>query len=146
MTGEGFLYLSTALDVFSRRVVGWAMGDRATTESVVAALGMAVWNRRPETGLIHHSDHGSQYGSAAFTKRLREAGIVGSMGSVGDAYDNAVAESFFATLQRELFDRRPWPTRQALAKTGHVPPPARSISPVGVQRALLAARLPCGTR
>jgi transposase InsO family protein len=115
MTGEGLLYLSTVLDVFSRRVVGWAMGDRAAAELVLGALDMAVWNRRPQTGVIHHSDHGGQYGSLAFTKRLSEAGIVGSMGTVGDAYDNAVAESFFATLQTELLDRGRWPTRRALA-------------------------------
>ncbi len=115
VTGEGFLYLSTVLDVFSRRVVGWALGERATTELVLGALDMALWNRRPQTGVIHHSDHGSQYASVAFTKRLREAGIMGSMGTVGDAYDNAVAESFFATLQTELLDRGRWPTRRSLA-------------------------------
>jgi len=115
MTGEGWLYLSTVLDVFSRRVVGWAMGDRAETKLVLGALDMAVWNRKPRAGVIHHSDHGAQYTSVAFTKRLEEAGIVGSMGTVGDAYDNAVAESFFATLQTELLDRGRWPTRQALA-------------------------------
>jgi len=115
MTGDGWLYLATVLDVFSRRVVGWAMGPRAETELVLGALDMAVWNRRPQAGVVHHSDHGAQYTSLAFTKRLREAGIVGSMGSVGDAYDNAVAESFFATLQTELLDRGRWPTRQTLA-------------------------------
>jgi putative transposase len=114
-TGEGWLYLSTVLDVFSRRVVGWAMGDRATTELVLRTLNMAVRNRRPQPGVIHHSDQGCQYGSLTFTKRLSEANIAGSMGSVGDAYDNAVAESFFATLQTELLDRGRWPTRQALA-------------------------------
>jgi len=87
MTGEGWLYFSTVLDVFSRRVVGWAMGARAETELVLAALDMAVWNRRPQAGVIHHSDHGAQYTSVAFTKRLREAGIVGSMGTVGDALE-----------------------------------------------------------
>ncbi|MEW6031967.1 MAG: IS3 family transposase [Bacillota bacterium] len=90
-------------------------GARAETELVLAALDVAVWNRRPQAGVIHHSDHGAQYASVAFTKRLREAGIVGSMGTVGDALDNAVGESFFATLQTELLHRGRWPTRQALA-------------------------------
>lgn len=114
MTGEGWLYLATVLDVFSRRVVGWAMGARAEAELVLSALNMAVWNRGPGPGVIHHSDHGGQYTSVAFTTRLREAGILGSMGTVGDAFDNAVAESFFATLQTELLDRGHWATRQSL--------------------------------
>ncbi|MEW6047797.1 MAG: IS3 family transposase [Bacillota bacterium] len=113
-TGEGWLYLATVLDAFSRRVVGWAMGERPTTELVIDALNMAVWNRRPAGGLVHHSDHGAQYTSLAFSRRLEAAGILGSMRSVGDALDNAVAESFFATLQTELLNRAPWPTRQAL--------------------------------
>jgi len=114
MTGEGWLYLATVLDVFSRRVVGWAMGSRATTELALRALDMAVWNRGPRPGVIHHSDHGSQYTSLAFTARMSEAGVLGSMGTVGDALDNAAAESFFATLQTELLDRFSWPTRQSL--------------------------------
>ena len=76
---------------------------------------MALWQRRPDHGLIHHSDHGAQYTALAFTKRLEQAGILGSMGTVGDALDNAMAESFFATLQVELLDRNRWPTRKALA-------------------------------
>ena len=115
MTGEGWLYLATVLDVFSRRIVGWAMGARATAELVLSALDMAVCNRGPMPGVIHHSDHGCQYTSIAFTARLKETGIIGSMGSVGDAYDNAAAESFFATLQTELLDQGTWPTRQSLA-------------------------------
>lgn len=75
---------------------------------------MAVWRRKPKAPLIHHSDHGSQYTSLLFTSRLQEAGIQGSMGSVGDALDNAVAESFYATLQTELLDRQSWPTRESL--------------------------------
>ena len=114
MTGEGWLYLATVLDVFSRRVVGWAMGPRATTKLALRALDMAVWNRGPESGVIHHSDHGTQYTSLAFTARMDEAGILGSMGTVGDAFDNAAAESFFATLQTELLDLYSWPTRQSL--------------------------------
>jgi len=113
-TDEGWLYFATVIDAFSRKVVGWAMGDRPVADLVLSAVNMAVWNRRPGHGVIHHSDHGSQYTSLAFTRRLREAGVVGSMGSVGDALDNAVAESFFATLQTELLDRSSWPTRQKL--------------------------------
>jgi len=114
MTGEGWLYLATVLDVFSRRIVGWAMDARAQTELVLDALNMAVWNRRPGEGVIHHSDHGSQYTSLAFTNRLKQAGLVGSMGTVGDALDNAPAESFNATLQTELLNRGRWPTRSSL--------------------------------
>ena len=114
MTGEGWVYLATVLDVFSRKVVGWAMGDRATTELALRALNMAVGNRGPRPGVIHHSDHGSQYTSLAFTARMSEAGVLGSMGTVGDAFDNAAAESFFATLQTELLDRYFWPTRRTL--------------------------------
>ncbi|WP_324717959.1 IS3 family transposase [Carboxydochorda subterranea] len=113
-TDEGWLYLATVLDAFSRRVVGWAMAERATAELVIDALDMAVWNRRPRGELVHHSDHGARYPSLAFSRRLEAAGILDSMGSVGDALDNAVAESFFATLQTELLNRAPWPTRQAL--------------------------------
>lgn len=113
-TGEGWLYLATILDMFSRRVVGWATAARAKAELVVNALEMAVWNRRPGQGAIHHSDHGSQYTSLAFTQRLKSVGLRGSMGTVGDALDNAAAESFFATLQTELLDRDHWETRQAL--------------------------------
>ncbi|HHY37646.1 MAG TPA: IS3 family transposase, partial [Clostridia bacterium] len=104
-TNEGFLYLAVVIDAFSRTVVGWSMGDRPVADLVVGAVDMAVWNRRPEEGVIHHSDHGSQYTSLVFSERLREAGIMGSMGSVGDALDNAVAESFFASLQTELLDK-----------------------------------------
>lgn len=113
-TSEGWLYVAAVLDVFDRRIVGWSMGAHAQTELVVDAVNMAVMNRRPEPGLIHHSDRGSQFGSLAFGRRLQAAGIVGSMGSRGDAYDNAAMESFWATLQTELFDRRAWDTRSQL--------------------------------
>jgi putative transposase len=103
-TWAGFLYLAVVLDAFSRRVVGWAMATHLRTELVLAALDMAVQQRRPE-GVIHHSDQGSQYTSIAFGKRCREAGVKPSMGSVGDCYDNAMCESFFATLECELLDR-----------------------------------------
>jgi putative transposase len=104
-TWSGFLYLAIVLDVFSRRIVGWAMANHLKTELVLDALDMALAQRRPES-VIHHSDRGCQYTSYAFGKRCREAKVVPSMGSVGDAYDNAMAESFFATLEREVIDRR----------------------------------------
>jgi putative transposase len=113
-TWEGWLYVAVVLDAYSRRVVGWAMADHIRAELVIEALQMAIGNRRPGPGLVHHSDQGSQYTSLAFGRTLRAAGMVPSMGSVGDAYDNALAESFFATLQTELLDRHPWPTRRQL--------------------------------
>ncbi|MBX5464310.1 MAG: IS3 family transposase, partial [Clostridia bacterium] len=113
-TGEGWLYVAAILDAFSRRVVGWSMADHLRAELVLQALEMAIGHRHPGPGLVHHSDHGSQYTSLAFGRRLEEAGILGSMGTVGDAFDNAVAESFWASLQTELLDRQDWPTRNAL--------------------------------
>ena len=110
-TWEGFLFLAVVLDVFSRRIVGWAMANHLRTELMLDALGMAVAQRRPE-GVIHHSDQGSQYTSIAFGNRSREMGIQISMGSVGDCYDNAMAESFFATLECELIDRTTFHTRK----------------------------------
>ncbi len=104
-TDEGWLYLAVIIDIYSRLVVGWSMGERFTAELVLAALEMALWNRQPEQGVVHHSDHGSQYTSLAFGQGLEQAGVLGSMGTVGDPWDNAVAESFFATLQTELLDR-----------------------------------------
>lgn len=109
-TWQGFLYLAVVLDAFSRRVVGWSMADHLRTELVLDALEMALWNRRPGPGLVHHSDHGTQYTSLAFGRRCRQAGIAVSMGSVGDCYDNALAESFFATLECELVTRSRWRT------------------------------------
>ncbi len=112
-TGEGWLYLATVLDAWSRRLVGWAMGDRLRTDLVVDALNMAVWNRRPAAGVVHHSDRGAQYTSVTFSQRCQEAGVVPSMGSIGDAYDNALAEAFFATLETELLMRHTFATRKA---------------------------------
>ena len=109
-TWAGFLYLAVVLDAWSRRVVGWAMATHLRTELVLDALEMAVRQRQPR-GVIHHSDHGCQYTSIAFGKRCREAGVRPSMGSVGDAYDNALCESFFATLECELLDRRRFATQ-----------------------------------
>ena len=110
-TWVGFLYLAVILDACSRKIVGWAMRDDLRTELVLDALEMAIWNRCPGPGLVHHSDQGCQYTSLAFGRRLREAGIMASMGSVGDAYDNAMAESFFATLECELLDRHSFRNR-----------------------------------
>ncbi len=112
-TDEGFLYLSFVLDAYSRRLVGWAMASHLRTELVVDALQMALWRRKPAAGLVHHSDQGVQYTSLSFGKRLEEAGIVPSMGSVGSAYDNALAESFIATLKTELLYRHSWPRRES---------------------------------
>ena len=113
-TWEGWLYLAAVQDAYSRRIVGWSMADHMRSELVVDALEMAVARRRPAPGLIHHSDQGSQYVSLAFGQAARDAGIARSMGSKGDCYDNAVAESFFATLKKELVHRRSWPTRREL--------------------------------
>jgi putative transposase len=104
-TRAGFLFLAVVLDAWSRRVVGWAMAAHLRTELVLDALDMALRGRRPDR-VIHHSDHGCQYTSTAFGFRCREAGVQPSLGSVGDAYDNALCESFFATLECELLDRR----------------------------------------
>lgn len=116
-TGEGKVYLAAVLDVWSRRAVGWAIADHMRTELVMDALQMALWRRHPtgtETTVVH-SDHGSQYTSWAFGRRLRDAGLLGSMGSIGDCYDNCLVESFFGTLQRELLDEAHWTTRDQLA-------------------------------
>jgi putative transposase len=115
-TWEGWLYLAAVQDVFSRRIVGWSMADHMRTELVLDALGMALEHRRPAPGLVHHSDQGSQYVSLAFGQTARAAGIAQSMGSRGDCFDNAVAESFFATLKKELVNRRPWPTKAELRR------------------------------
>jgi putative transposase len=110
-TWQGYLFLACVLDAWSRRCVGWSMRNDLRAELVLDALGMAVTRRRPEPGLIHHSDRGSQYTSLGFGRTLSEAGILQSMGRRGDAFDNAVAESFFATLETELFDRRTFKSR-----------------------------------
>jgi putative transposase len=109
-TAQGFIYLAVVLDVFSRRIVGWAMASHLETSLIVEAFKMAVRQRQP-TDVIHHSDQGSQYTSLEFGARCREAGVKPSMGSVGDCYDNAMCESFFATLECELLDRHPFKTK-----------------------------------
>jgi putative transposase len=109
-TWAGFLYLAVVVDAWSRRIVGWSMATHLRTELVLDALNMALWQRRPEE-VIHHSDQGSQYTSIAFGLRCQEAGVRPSMGSVADCYDNAMCESFFATLECELLDRRRFRTQ-----------------------------------
>jgi putative transposase len=109
-TWEGFLFLSVVIDVFSRRVVGWNMSNNLKTDLVISSLKMALHQRRPED-VIHYSDQGSQYTSIGFGLRCKEAGVRPSMGSVGDCYDNAMCESFFATLECELIQRTKFKTR-----------------------------------
>ena len=122
-TGEGWLYGTFVIDAYSRRVLGWALGDHCRTDLVVDALQMALWRRHGADGCVHHSDHGCQYTSWAFGHRLRQASLLSSIGSIGDAFDcedppgvNALAESFFATLQTDLLDRQTWSTRNELAQ------------------------------
>ena len=114
-TREGALHLAAIVDVFSRRVVGWSMADHLRTSLVLAALDAALAARDPGPGLVHHSDRGTQYTSLALGARLRESGIAASMGAPGTAYDNAMAESFFASLETELIDRSAWATRAEAA-------------------------------
>jgi len=111
---QGWFYLAAVQDLYSRRIVGWSMADHMRAELVTDALEMAIKRRRPEPGLIHHSDQGSQYVSLAFGQKVRDNGIARSMGKVGTAYDNSVAETFFATLKKDLIYRRKWPERQEL--------------------------------
>jgi putative transposase len=110
-TWQGWLYLAALVDCYSRRVVGWSMADHLRGELVLEALEMALARRRPAPGLVHHSDQGSQYVALLFGERCRRAGIRVSMGSKGDAYDNAVAESFFASLKKDLVRRTAFRTR-----------------------------------
>jgi putative transposase len=110
-TWEGFLYLAHVQDLFSRLIVGWSMADHLRAELVVSALEMALHRRRPQPGLIHHSDQGCQYTAVLFTKRCAKAGVEISMGSAGDCYDNAVCETFHASIKKERIYRRSWPTR-----------------------------------
>ncbi len=112
-TGEGWLYLAVILDLCSRFAVGWAMNDRITDDLTLDALGMALARRRPAPGLLHHSDRGSQYASADYQRVLAQHEIVCSMSRRGDCWDNAVAESFFASLKVELVHDATWPTRTA---------------------------------
>lgn len=112
-TWIGFLSLAVVLDVNSGRVVGWAMAENLRSELVFEVVNIALWRQQPTTGVIHRSDRGSQYTSLAVGQRLREAGLRASMESRGDCFDNAMAESFFATLECELLARQHFPTRNA---------------------------------
>ena len=112
-THEGWLYLAVLLDAHSRRVVGWAMADHLRSQLTLDALAMALRARRPGAGLVHHTDRGSQYTAAAYQEVLAARGLICSMSRSGDCYDNAMAESFFATLKAELADAGTWPTRAA---------------------------------
>ena len=114
-TREGKVYCAVVLDTFSRRVVGWSVDSSQTATLVTNALGMAIHNREPPAGAIIHSDHGTQFTSWAFTRRAQESGLVASMGSIGDCYDNSVIESFWGRMQTELLNRRKWKTRIELA-------------------------------
>jgi putative transposase len=115
-TWEGWAYLATVIDLSSRRVVGWALASHMRTELVSDALKMALRSRGPDEGLIFHSDRGCQYTSADYGELARLNGVVLSIGRKGECWDNAVAESFFATIKRELIDTRTWPTREGLRR------------------------------
>ena len=112
-TAEGWLFLAVVLDLYSRRVVGWAFATALNTALALAALAMSLTHRRPPAGLLHHSDRGSQYASAAYRAALAAHGLVASMSRSGNPYDNAAMESFYATLKGDCLDREPWPTRAA---------------------------------
>ena len=115
-TAQGKVYLAVVLDAWARRVVGWSIADHLRAELVADAIQMAIWRRQPPRDqVIAHSDHGTQYTSWLLGNRLRNAGLLGSMGSIGDCYDNSVAEAFFSILQRELLDQHNWTTRSQLA-------------------------------
>ena len=114
-TREGKVYCAVVLDACSRRVVGWSIDSSLTAALVTNALGMAIDSRQPAAGTVIHSDHGVQFGSWAFTRRARDCGLIPSMGSIGDCYDNAVIESFWSRMQVELLNRRRWRTRLELA-------------------------------
>ena len=115
-TWQGWAYLATVIDLASRKVVGWAMAEHMRTELVEEALSNAFLSRRPPAGVIFHSDRGSQYTSRDFADLAKANGVELSIGRVGDCFDNAVAESFFATIKRELIETRPWPTRAGLKR------------------------------
>ena len=112
-TQEGWLYLAVVIDLFSRKVVGWSMSSSMTAQLVCDALTMALWQRKPKAGLLHHSDRGSQYASRQFRQLLKTHRVTGSMSRKGDCWDNAVVESFFGTLKQERVQWRHYQTRHA---------------------------------
>lgn len=113
-TAEGKVYAAAVMDAYSRLIVGWSIANHMRTELVTDALGMAILRRQPQETIVH-SDHGSQYTSWAFGQRLRKAGLLASMGTVGDCFDNAMMESFWGTMQLEVLDKKAWETREELA-------------------------------
>jgi putative transposase len=115
-TWEGWAYLATVIDLASRKVVGWALADHMRTELVEEALELAFVQRRPGEGVIFHSDRGCQYTSSDYAELARANGVLLSVGLAGECWDNAVAESFFATIKRELIDTQSWPTRAGLRR------------------------------
>lgn len=115
-TQEGWVYLAVVLDLCSRRIVGWSLSDRITEALTLEALDQALAHRRPQKGLLHHSDRGSQYASREYRKRLADAGLKASMSRRGDCWDNAVVESFFSSLKTELFGGGPWPQTRKEAR------------------------------
>ncbi len=133
-TWEGWLYLVAVQDVFSRRIVGWSMADHMRAELVTDALQMALAQRRPEPGLIWHSDQGSQFVSLAFGQQARAAGIAQSMGSKGDCFDNAVAESFFATSRRSSSTAAPGPPRPSCGPRSSSTSRSSSTAAAGTRR------------
>jgi putative transposase len=140
-TWTGFLYLAVVLDACSRRIVGWSMATTLATQLVLDALNMALMTRRPKD-VIHHSDQGSQYASMAFGDRCREAGVRPSMGSVGDAFDNAMCESFFATLECELTGGQNAVRPDTLIPSSHLSTKSGQVqvtSPVEAVRAAIVA-------
>jgi transposase InsO family protein len=114
-TREGKVYCCVVLDAHSRRIVGWSIDSHQASSLVTNALAMAIGNRTPSCGTVIHADHGSQFTSWAFSERVRQAGLLPSMGTIGDAYDNALIESFWARLQTELLNRKKWKTRIELS-------------------------------
>jgi transposase InsO family protein len=116
MTWDGWAYLATVIDMHSRQVVGWAISDHMRTELVTDALKMAITHRKPQNGIIFHSDKGTQYSSNEFVEFCNNNGITRSMGRTGVCYDNALAESFFATYKKELIHTQPWPSIKKLKK------------------------------
>lgn len=128
---DGWVYCATVIDAFSRRVVGWSISDRITAEIVVDALEMARWRRRPEPGTVVHADRGAQYTSWLFGHRLRQAGLLGSMGRVASSVDNALIESFWSTMQRELLDRSNWTSKQSCRRRCSSGSRASTTRPVG---------------
>ena len=139
-TGEGWLYLAVVLDLFARSVVGWAMSETMPQELTIAALHMAITNRRPGPGLMHHSDRGSQYAAHEYRRLLDEHGMVCSMSRKGDCWDNAPMESFFGSIKTELEDDSVFQTRQAAKRPSSALSKASTIANACTRRSATAPR------